>query len=465
MDTAAEIATPAGELIVRGQRISTRQGPRPAALWIEDGVVRSLEPPTFSKPGVRVLEAGDAWVSPGVIDTHVHVNEPGRSEWEGFATATRAAAAGGVTTLVDMPLNSTPATTSAAALRAKAAAAAGQSTVDYGFWGGVIPGNADDLEPLADGGVLGFKCFLAPSGVDDFPAIDRPSLLPAMHQLAELGAPLLVHAELPEHLDPTSPRPGSAERRRYARYLASRPPVAEVAAIEQIVELVRQTGCAAHIVHVACAEALPVLAAARAEGLPITAESCPHYLTFSAEEVSDGATAFKCAPPIRTSEHREALWRGLENGVLDLVASDHSPCPPALKSPEAGDFFAAWGGIASLQLTLPALWTAAAARGHDPTTLSRWLSAAPARLAGLDQRKGKLEPGFDADLVIWEPDQSFAVEPTKLEHRHPFTPWAGRQLRGRILHTLVRGVAVFENGRLTGRRPGQWQRSEPRNRP
>ncbi len=427
---------------------------------ISDGVIQSVEAPTFSHPTAPVLEAGESWVSPGVIDTHVHINEPGRSHWEGFASATRAAAAGGVTTVVDMPLNSTPATTCADALREKAAAASAQSIVDYGFWGGVIPGNQAQLGALLEAGALGCKCFLVPSGVDDFPASGEADLLRAMPLLARFGATLLVHAELPRAIDAASAALHAEDWRSYKTFLASRPAAAEVQAIELIVELVRRTGCAAHIVHVACAEALPVLAAARAAGLPITAESCPHYLSFTAEEISDGTTAFKCAPPIRPARHREALWQALQDCVLDLVASDHSPCPPALKHLQDGDFKAAWGGIASLQLLLPALWTEAAARGHGQAEMANWLSRAPARLAGLEDRKGRLEPGFDADLVIWDPDQSFIVEPTVLEHRHPLTPWAGRQLRGRILHTLVRGVPVFENGQLSGRRPGVWQRSD-----
>jgi len=440
--------------------VLTRQGPRPAALVLGDGVIQSVEAPAFSHPTAAVLEAGDCWVSPGVIDTHVHINEPGRSDWEGFASATRAAAAGGVTTVVDMPLNSTPATTCAAALAEKAAAASGRSTVDYGFWGGVIPGNQAQLGALLEAGALGCKCFLVPSGVDDFPASNRADLERAMPLLARFGATLLVHAELPRPITTASAKLDAEDWRNYSTYLASRPAAAEVQAIELIVELVRRTGCAAHIVHVACAEALPVLAAARAEGLPITAESCPHYLSFTAEEIGEGATAFKCAPPIRQEHHREALWQGLRDGVLDLVASDHSPCPPTLKHLQDGDFKAAWGGIASLQLLLPALWTAAAGRGHGQAEMARWLSRAPARLAGLEDRKGRLEPGFDADLVIWDPDQHFIVDPTELEHRHPLTPWAGRQLRGRILHTLLRGVSVFDNGQLSGRRPGRWQQSD-----
>ncbi len=413
--------------------------------------------PAEAPPDLLVIDAGDHLVMPGVVDSHVHVNEPGRTEWEGFTTATRAAVAGGVTTLVDMPLNSIPATTSVAALEAKREAARGRVRVDVGFWGGVVPGNSGELAALHEAGVLGFKAFLAPSGVDEFPHVGEAELRPAMRELARLGAVLLVHAEDPSVLDRAEPvwkAPGASDR-SYRTYLASRPPEAETAAIELVLRLCRELGTRVHVVHLATGAALPALAAARAEGLPVTVETCPHYLTFAAEEIADGATAWKCAPPIREAAEREALWRALGRGEIDLVASDHSPAPPALKGLDSGDFRRAWGGIASLQLALPAVWTAARERGHRPEALVPWMCTGPARLAGLVGRKGAIAPGYDADLVVWDPEASFEVRPEDLHHRHPVTPYAGRTLFGRVVRTFVRGVEVFRDGEIVGDPAGE----------
>jgi allantoinase len=391
-----------------------------------------------------------------VVDSHVHVDEPGRTEWEGFESATRAAAAGGVTTLVDMPLNSVPATTTAAGLTAKREAAAGQCRVDVGLWGGLVPANlppagaAGQIEALAAAGVLGFKAFLVDSGVEEFPAAPIDGLRRAAPLLAAAGLPLLVHAEDPEVIAGAAVHtPVDRGVRRYAAYLASRPPAAETEAIRALLGLCRELPAAApalrlHVVHLATGDALPLFAAARQEGLAVTAETCPHYLTFAAEEIPDGATEYKCAPPIRGATERDRLWRALLDGAIDLVASDHSPCPPAMKCPAEGDFFAAWGGIASLQLLLPAMWTAARARGATPAELARWLSERPAALAGLDGRKGAVATGRDADLVVWDPDASFVVDPLRLEHRHPVTPYAGRTLYGAVAATVLRGELVYD---------------------
>jgi allantoinase len=374
---------------------------------------------------------------PGIVDTHVHVNEPGRTEWEGFATATAAAAAGGITTIVDMPLNSVPATTTVRGLEAKKRAAP-VTGVEVAFWGGVVPANRNELESLAVGGVRGYKAFLSPSGVDEFAAVELHDLRRALPVLARRNLPLLVHAEWPPMLRPI---PMAADPRAYATWMASRPPEAELEAILYLISLCRDFGTRIHIVHLATELALPLLRDARAEGLPLTCETCPHYLTFAAEEIADGDTRFKCAPPIRGRETREALWRGLEEGTIDLIATDHSPCPPSMK--EEGDFLQAWGGIASLELSLPVVWTGAAARGIGVERVAEWLCAAPARLAGLEDRKGVIAPGMDADLVVWDPDAEFEVDASTLRQRHKRTPYEGRRLRGRVIATYARGRVVY----------------------
>jgi len=390
-----------------------------------------------------LVDAHDWIVMPGVIDTHVHVNEPGRTEWEGFETATRAAAAGGITTILDMPLNSTPATTSVEALVAKQRSAAGKSHVNVEFIGGVVPGNASQLEPLARAGVRAFKCFLTPSGVDDFLHVETQDLREAFPILARLGLPLMVHAEDPACILPAPPG-GS---RSYATYLVSRPPEAERAAIEMMIGLMEWCPAPVHIVHLSSASSLGIIRAARARGLPITVETCPHYLTFAADHIPAGATEYKCAPPIRDSREREALWAALIAGDIDLVASDHSPCPPEMKESD-GDFFSAWGGIASLQLSLSAVWTGARARGVEPARLSEWMCAGPARLVGLGARAGSLAANGDADIVIWDPDASYVVNPAELHHRHHVTPYAGRELFGVVRATYVGGRRVFHDSSL-----------------
>jgi len=386
--------------------------------------------------GAPLVDAGDSLVMAGLVDTHVHVNEPGRTEWEGFATATSAAAAGGITTICDMPLNSIPATTSVAALEAKRTAAQGQCAIAVEFIGGVVPGNTGELEPLRDAGVCAFKCFLSPSGVPEFPSVSERDLREAFPELARTGLTLMVHAEDPELLV------GGGKSRRYSDYLASRPVEAEHSAIEMLVRLMKWCPTPVHIVHLSSATSLPLIGAARARGLPLTVETCPHYLTFAAEEIPAGATTYKCAPPIRGGATREALWLGLLQRQIDLVASDHSPCPPPMKA-TGGDFFAAWGGIASLQLSLSAVWTGARARGAAPEGLAEWMSAAPARLIRAEGRKGALAEGFDADIVVWNPEATFVVDPAGLLHRHPVPPYAGRELFGVVRATWAGGRLVF----------------------
>jgi allantoinase len=418
---------------IRSQRVMLPDGIRPASIRIRNGVIHEVG--AFTLPANE--DVGDWVVMPGLVDTHVHINEPGRTEWEGFATATQTAAAGGITTLVEMPLNSIPATVTPAALAEKISAADNQCWVDVGFWGGVIPGNTDELQPLLDAGCFGFKCFLTPSGVDEFPCVDENELRKAMAVLSSSSARLLAHAELPEFI-----RAAEGDGRKYSNYLNSRPKMAEDSAIALLLHLAAETGCAIHIVHLSSAESVEPLRAARARRLPVTVETCPHYLAFCAEEIPDGATEFKCAPPIRERENCQALWNALRTGVIDLIASDHSPCLPQMKQQSTGDFFATWGGIASLQLSLPVVWTEARARGFREEDVARWMAAMPAKLAGLSGRKGEIAPGCDADLVVWDPAEEFTVDAGSLRHRHKITPYAGRKLRGVVKKTYLRGRPV-----------------------
>jgi allantoinase len=414
--------------------VLTPAGLAPASIRFSEGRIVSVAP---WEEGADATDWGDSVVMPGLIDSHVHVNEPGRTEWEGFASATRAAAAGGITTIADMPLNSIPATTTVAALEAKRQAALGKAVVQVEYIGGVVPGNRDHLEPLARAGVRAFKCFLSPSGVEEFGSVTEDDLRHAFPVLARLGLPLMVHAEDPSMLLPGTGSPD------YRDYLASRPPAAERQAISLLIRLMERYPTPVHIVHLSSGASIELINRARERGLPLTVETCPHYLTFAAEDIARGATEFKCAPPIRERVEHEALWDALLRGDLDLVASDHSPSPPRLKQ-TGGDFFAAWGGIASLQVSLAAVWTGARARGAGPERVAQWMSAGPARLLGLANRKGAITEGFDADLVIWDPDTPFVVNPARLHHRHPVTPYAGLTLYGTVRSTLVGGRIIPE---------------------
>jgi allantoinase len=436
------------DLVIRSRRAVLPSGQDGAAVAVQEEKVAAIAGYDARLDTVRDVDLGNLVLLPGLVDTHVHVNEPGRTEWEGFASATRAAAAGGITTMCDMPLNCMPPTVSVAALRAKQAAAAGQCSVDVAFWGGAVPGNQAELRPLREAGVTGFKCFLADSGVPEFPPLDAAGLHDALAELAPAGAVMAVHAEDPAEL-------GQAAGPGFSTFVASRPPRAERRAVETVIAACASTGARAHIVHLSAAECVPLISEAKAAGIALTVETCPHYLFFAAEEVPPGATEFKCCPPIRDAVNREALWRALEGGVIDCVVSDHSPCPPGLKRRGGGDFGAAWGGIASLQLGLPAIWTVARQRGRTLADVARWMAAAPAALAGL-LGKGMIAPGYDADLVAFDPDATFSVRGADLRHRSPLTPYEGRVLAGVVRQAWLRGRAIAPDGRPAGRliRPG-----------
>lgn len=432
------------DLVFRARRIVTPDGERPGCVAVRDGRIAAVLPADSGVTGREVVGlAADEVLLPGLVDTHVHVNEPGRTEWEGFASATAAAALGGVTTLVDMPLNSIPPTVDVAALETKRDAARGQCHVDVGFWGGAVPGNLGDLRPLHDAGVFGVKCFLLDSGVEEFPPLPPEQLEPVLRELAGFGSRLIVHAEDAESIDRATPPRGSA----YARFLASRPRGAENLAIAWLLERARWTGAAVHVLHLSSSDALPMLASARRDGVDVTVETCPHYLTFAAETVPDGATQYKCCPPIRERANRELLWAGLADGVIDIVVSDHSPCTPELKR---GDFGSAWGGIASLQVGLPAVWSGARARGHTLCDVVGWMATTPARIANL-AAKGAILPGRDADLVVFAPDEATVVDVHRLAHRNPVTPYDGRELTGVVRGTWLRGRRIDVTGTPQGR--------------
>ncbi len=437
------------------QRIVTPDGIRPGAILVREGKIDGIVPADEIPAHAEAHDFGESAILPGLVDSHVHINDPGRSEWEGFETATRAAAAGGYTTVVDMPLNCLPPTTTVAALTAKRKAAHQRCWVDWLAWGGVVSENQADIEALAAAGVPGFKCFLIHPGIDGFTMVTEPELRAALPHVARTGLPLLVHAELSGPIDEAQQRLQNADWRRYSTYLQSRPEEAELTAIRLLLSLCRQYKFRLHIVHLSASRALAELCAARAEGLPISVETCPHYLHFCAEEIPDGATLCKCAPPIRSRDNREKLWQGLKDGIIDLVATDHSPCPPAMKRLEEGNFSTAWGGIASLSLALSVMWTEASRREFALTDLTRWMSEEPARLAGCHARKGRIAEGCDADLVIFEPEAEFVVTKDRLHYRHPVSPYLGEKLRGVVKATYLRGQCVFSSAEFLGEARGR----------
>jgi allantoinase len=441
------------DLIIRARNVALPDALAPATIHIKDTRIIGVDSYDSVTGDADVVEVGDSSVvMPGLVDTHVHVNEPGRTEWEGFRTATHAAAAGGTTTLIDMPLNSIPATTTLAGFNAKLEAAKNKCYVDVGFWGGVVPGNTDELEPMYRTGVVGFKCFLVPSGVDEFQHVTEDDLRKAMPGLSRLDALLIVHAELA----PATEVSHSGDPGHYETFLSSRPAEHENAAIELMIRLSREFGTRVHIVHLSSAEALPMLREARAAGVKISAETCPHYLYFAAEDIAPGSTEFKCCPPIRERANQELLWRGLIEGTIETIVSDHSPCPGTMKLPERGDFMQAWGGISSLQLRLPIVWTAARRRGLSLLDLTRWLCSEPARLVNLEHRKGSIAEGCDADLVIWNPEAQLTVNPGLLHHRHKVSPYNGEVLSGMVQKTFLRGEKIYDGGEFCSETQGKF---------
>jgi allantoinase len=443
---------------LRSTRVCAPGGLRAATLVYEGEKILDLRAWNEVPPGAALRDLGDLVLLPGLVDTHVHINEPGRTDWEGFETATQAAASGGVTALVDMPLNCVPETINAEALEAKRAAAGSKvwppkTHVDWAAWGGVVRGNADSLPGLIAAGVPGFKCFLIDSGIDGFAWVDEAGLRLALEKLRGSGLPLLAHAEVAGPVDEATRalNAAGADWRKYATHLASRPGEAELDAIALLIRLAEEFATPIHIVHLATAQALPMIAAARTRGLPITVETCAHYLCFAAQDIPGGATEYKCAPPIRNAENREKLWQGLIDGHIDMITTDHSPCPPEMKhrdptSPEFGRFDKAWGGIASLGLALAVVWTGMQQRGIGIEKIAEWMAAAPARLAGFSGRKGALAPGADADFAVFDPDAAWTVTPADLHFRHKLSPYLGAQLRGRVLETWLRGRPVFRAG-------------------
>ena len=426
------------DLVIRGQRVLTTDGEAAWEVGVVDGRVVAIEPLGSGLGGLEVIDlAADEVLIPGLVDSHVHVNEPGRTQWEGFATATRAAAAGGVTTIIDMPLNSIPPTCDVDALEVKRAAAQNQAFVDVGFWGGAIPGNGGELRGLHDEGAFGFKCFLLHSGVDEFPPLDPDEMEADMAIIKEFDSLMIVHAEDSRSIE-RAPQP---EGGHYDKFLASRPRGAENIAVGAVVERARWTGVRAHVLHLSSSDALPMIASAKRDGIRLTVETCPHYLTLTAEEVPDGATAFKCCPPIREASNREALWQGLLDGTIDCIVSDHSPSTLDLKDLENGDFGVAWGGISSLQLGLSLIWTEARERGIPLERVLEWMSTKPAELVGLAD-KGRLAVGYAADLAIFAPDESYVVDPKKLHHKNPITPYATKTLSGVVRRTFLRGREI-----------------------
>ncbi|MFF4535508.1 allantoinase AllB [Streptomyces aureus] len=432
------------ELVLRSTRVITPEGTRAASVAVAAGRITAVLPYDAEVPsGARCEDFGDDVLLPGLVDTHVHVNDPGRTEWEGFWTATRAAAAGGITTLIDMPLNSLPPTTTVAGLRTKQDVARSKAHVDVGFWGGALPGNVGDLRPLYDAGVFGFKAFLSPSGVEEFPELDQEQLARSLGEIAGFGGLLIVHAEDPGHLA-AAPQKGG---RKYADFLASRPRDAEDSAVGSLVALAGRLDARVHVLHLSSSDALPLIAKAKADGVRLTVETCPHYLTLTAEEVPDGASEFKCCPPIREAANQDLLWRALADGTIDCVVTDHSPSTADLKT---DDFATAWGGISGLQLSLSAVWTEARRRGHGLEDVVRWMSSRTAGLVGLGDRKGAVTAGHDADFAVFAPDETFTVDPAALQHRNRVTAYAGRTLSGVVKSTWLRGERVFADGEFTG---------------
>ena len=433
------------DFAIKGNNLLLPNGISPGLILVKGGKIEDVLFSLDYSIDTKLEDAGQNLVMAGVIDPHVHINEPGRTEWEGFDTATRAAATGGITMLVDMPLNSSPVTTSVKNLEQKIKATAQQLHVNCAFWGGVVPGNTNELEGLLESGVLGLKAFLTHSGIDEFPNSNREDLYKALLILKKYDKPLLVHCELDEFVDNTSL---NQNPRSYQAYLKSRPASWEDKAIAMMIGLCRETESRVHIVHLSSASSIEQIRAARNEGLPLTVETGQHYLFFDAESIPDGDTRFKCAPPIRERKNNDQLWRALMDGTIDFIATDHSPAPPELKEVESGDFKKAWGGIAGLQFALPVVWTAAKSKGLSIAQVAKWLNENPSRFIKCDSSKGKIKKGYDADIITWDPEKKFIVDAKKIQHRHKLTPYEGNELSGVVMQTYVNGIKVYNNGKL-----------------
>lgn len=432
---------------IHSNRVIMPHGIYEATLIIEAGTISMVIDGKADSKEVGVLDVGDSILMPGVIDPHVHINEPGREDWEGFDSATRAAAAGGITTLIEMPLNADPVTTTVEALEAKINAAQGKLHVNCGFWGGIVPENVGNLEPLLQSGVFGIKAFLVDSGLNDFKNVDESDLKRGMQTIAKYDMPLLVHAEIEtpfEHDDIVD----------YNTYLKSRPKKWEGDAIKLMIDLCRRYKCRTHIVHLSSQNALSKIRSAKNGGLPFTVETCPHYLVFNAESIPANNTLYKCAPPIREESNSEQLWQAIIRDEIDFITSDHSPAPPELKHLDDHNFKKAWGGIAGLQFLLPAFWTGASAHNIDLTTVCKLLCEAPAEFVGLS-KKGKIAPGFDADLVVWDPESNVDTSPEAIHHKHKATPYSDLLMKGNVLRTYVGGELVYQDGDFPGLAKGK----------